>query len=79
MITSDYRLHGVMSFSIRGAELHALRVAANRIRTIGPDFRGQHLVDNFPVLAAGRTPRIDPPGLDFHAAADWGQRLHCRP
>lgn len=31
-----------------------------------------------PVLAAGRTPRIDPPGLDFHAAADWGQRLQCR-
>ena len=28
---------------------------------------GQHLVDNFPVLTAGPTPRIDPADWTFHA------------
>jgi hypothetical protein len=35
-------------------------VTANPDQTIGPDFPGQHLGDKLPVLAAGRTPRIDP-------------------
>lgn len=40
VITSDYRLHGVMSFSIRRAELHALTVAANPDQNYRTGFPG---------------------------------------